>query len=502
MPSDNQPPRVEAAIVWLRNDFRIADNPALLAASETAEDVIPVYIFDEVSDGLRAFGGAARWWLHQAIEAFSEDLSKQFGVQLILRRGPAHEVLTDLVSETAAKAVHWNRRYGPAEQAIDGQIKRELSDNGIIVRSHQGALLHEPAKVLTGSGGAYRVYTPFWKNLSAGPEPRGPLPAPKALNAGEHDIASDDLNDWQLLPSKPDWAGGLRETWTVGEAAAHARADSFMRSALFSYGTDRDLPAVDGTSMMSPYLRWGHISPYQLWSKARDAARGRENASTETFRKELVWREFSYHLLYHFPTIGTENHQPKFDHFPWRPAVDHSDELKAWQDGKTGYPIVDAGMRQLYHTGWMHNRVRMIVGSLLVKHLLFDWREGEDWFWDTLVDSDPASNSASWQWIGGSGADAAPYFRVFNPITQGEKFDPNGDYVRRWVPELSGLPKKVIHQPWTASLVELRDAGIRLGETYPRPVVDHKFGRERALDAFATLKNINDDKPAKTKSSA
>ncbi|MEO1399335.1 MAG: deoxyribodipyrimidine photo-lyase, partial [Pseudomonadota bacterium] len=389
---------------------------------------------------------------------------------------------------TAAQAVHWNRRYGPAEQAIDSQIKRELSENGIDAKSHQGALLHEPAKVLTGSGGPYRVYTPFWKNLSAGPEPRGPLPPPKVLKSSEQDLASDDLSSWELLPTKPDWAGGLRDAWTVGEAAAHARAQEFMKASLFTYGDDRDLPAVDGTSMMSPYLRWGHISPYQLWAKAREAARGRENVSTETFRKELVWREFSYHLLYHFPTIGTENHQPKFNHFPWRPASDNPEELKAWQNGKTGYPIVDAGMRQLYHTGWMHNRVRMIVGSLLVKHLLFDWREGEDWFWDTLVDSDPASNSASWQWIGGSGADAAPYFRVFNPITQGQKFDETGDYVRRWCPELADLPNKYLFSPWEADPITLAAAGVELGNTYPHPIIEHKAGRERALAAYEEVK--------------
>ncbi|MEM1365110.1 MAG: deoxyribodipyrimidine photo-lyase [Pseudomonadota bacterium] len=485
------------SIVWFRNDLRLADNPALLAASKSANSVIPLFIFDEASDGLRVLGGASRWWLHHALASLSDDLRQQFGAQLILRRGPACEVLTDFIASTGAEAVHWNRRYGPAEQAIDSQIKQQLTDDGVVAKSYQGALLHEPAKVLTGSGGPYRVYTPFWKNLSSGPEPRGPLPKPKALPGPDTEIESDKLDDWQLLPSKPDWAGGLRDMWAVGEAPAHKRAGEFMSSALFDYDTARDFPAVDGTSAMSPYLRWGHISPYQLWAKCRKAAQGRENASTETYRKELVWREFSYHLLYHFPKIGTENHQAKFDHFPWRSAEEHADELRAWQAGKTGYPIVDAGMRQLYHTGWMHNRVRMIVGSLLVKHLLFDWREGEDWFWDTLVDSDPASNSAGWQWIGGSGADAAPYFRVFNPITQGEKFDPDGAYVRKWVPELAQLPKKLIHQPWTASLVQLRDAGVRLGDTYPRPVVDHKYGRERALDAFATLKTINEDQPTK-----
>ncbi|MEO0497868.1 MAG: deoxyribodipyrimidine photo-lyase [Pseudomonadota bacterium] len=494
---------VETTIVWFRNDLRLADNPALLAASRAAKYVIPLFIFDETSDGIRPLGGAARWWLHHALTDLSANLQDQYSAKLVLRRGPAFDVLSDVVKEVGASAVHWNRRYGPAEQAVDSQIKRSLTQSGVAATSHQGALLHEPAKVLTGNNGPYRVYTPFWKNLSAGPEPRAPLPRPQALPSPPGAVASDELESWKLLPTKPDWAGGLRESWTVGEDAAHQRADDFMQTALFDYGNARDVPSIDGTSAMSPYLRWGHISPYQLWDKCRRAARGRENSSTETYRKELVWREFSYHLLYHFPTIGTANHQQKFNHFPWRDSRENADELRAWEKGRTGYPIVDAGMRQLYHTGWMHNRVRMIVGSLLVKHLLFDWKEGEAWFWDTLVDADPASNSAGWQWIGGSGADAAPYFRVFNPITQGEKFDPDGHYVRKWVPELSQLPNKVIHQPWTASLVQLREAAVKLGDTYPRPIVEHKFGRERALDAFATLKNIVDDaapkqtKPAK-----
>jgi deoxyribodipyrimidine photo-lyase len=317
-------------------------------------------------------------------------------------------------------------------------------------------------------------------------DPPKPLPAPKALPPGPG-LASDAIESWHLEPSHPDWAGGLRETWKPGEIAAQAKLNAFLESGVAGYATDRDRPDRQGTSGLSPHLRFGEISPRQLWHAARFAAAERPARSTDIdkFLSELGWREFCRHLLFDVPDLATRNLQPSFDAFPWKPD---DKALRAWQRGRTGYPIVDAGIRELWHTGVMHNRVRMVVASFLVKHLLVDWREGERWFWDTLVDADAGSNPANWQWVAGCGADAAPYFRVFNPILQGEKFDPDGGYVRRWVPELAHLPAGVIHQPWTATPLELAGSGVELGNTYPEPIIDHKKGRERALKAYAKLR--------------
>lgn len=481
------------AIVWFRNDLRLSDNPALHAACESGAPVLAIYVFDEVSDGIRALGGASHWWLHHSLKSFSADLKDKLGIELILRRGPAKDVISDLVDETKAASIVWNRRYGSAEIEIDSQLKADFTDRGLDACSFQGNLLHEPAKVQTKSGGPYRVYTPFWKALADELPGRKPFDTPKKPKIFGKSLSSDSLDDWKLLPIKPDWSGGIAEAWEVGEEAAMERAKDFIKGNIEDYADARNLPGIEGTSRLSPHLRWGEISPYQIWALVQAETGGRRNSSVETYLKEIVWREFSYHLLYHFPDLGEENHQKKFDDFPWRNASKNSAELDAWQRGQTGYPIVDAGMRQLYETGWMHNRVRMIVGSFLVKHLLLDWRHGENWFWDTLVDSDPASNSASWQWVAGSGADAAPYFRVFNPITQGEKFDSDGDYVRHWVPEIAKLPNKYLNKPWEAPRDVLAKAGVKLGETYPKPLVDHKAARERALDAFASLKTSNNN---------
>ena len=478
---DQQP-----VIVWFRDDLRLADNPALHLAGETGAPVIPLFILDEQSAGTRAFGGAQRWWLHHSLASLAEDIAG-LGSRLVLRRGRAADVLDDVVGETGAFAIHWNRRYDPAGVGVDRATKESFSGRGIEVHSFAGRLLHEPARLETTSGGPYKVYTPFWRAIEGRQDPREPLPAPGRLPAPRSFPESERLEDWGLLPREPDWSGGIARTWTPGEAAALDRLARFVEDGLKGYGRRRDDPAdPEGTSGLSPHLALGEISPYQVWHATRNLPDDIARQDRTTFRKEIVWREFCHHLLYHFPQMRQENYNSRFDGFDW--TVDRA-ALKAWQQGRTGYPIVDAGMRQLWQTGWMHNRVRMVVASFLTKHLLLDWREGEAWFWDTLVDADPASNAANWQWVAGSGADAAPYFRIFNPILQGEKFDPRGDYVRRFVPELAKLPAKHIHKPWAAPQKVLEEAGIELGKSYPEPIVEHKSARQRALAAYDRIKD-------------
>ncbi|MBL8574007.1 MAG: deoxyribodipyrimidine photo-lyase [Hyphomicrobiaceae bacterium] len=480
-------------LVWLRNDLRIADNPALAAAADGEARVVACFVLDEHSPGLRPLGGASRWWLHHSLTRLAEALDRR-GIALVLRRGAATDVVPALARALGATRVDWSRRYGGAEIAVDKAVKARLRQDGIEAASHNGALLYEPWTVKTKTGEFFKVFTPFARSARAGGEPAAPPPAlvPRPI-AGRPTVAieTDSLDDWRLLPRAPDWAGGLRATWQPGEDGAIARLAAFLDAGLRGYADGRDRPDQGFTSRLSPHLAFGEISPRTVWhaAAARLDGLGGEPVparDVEKFHSELMWREFSHHLLYHRPDLATVNFQPRFDHFPWNgdPAA-----LARWQAGQTGYPIVDAGMRQLWQTGYMHNRVRMIVGSLLVKHLLIDWRAGERWFWDTLVDADAANNAAGWQWIAGSGADAAPYFRVFNPILQGEKFDPDGAYVARYVPELARLPASVIQKPWTASPQTLHAAGVRLGESYPRPVVDHDKGRARALAAFAALQD-------------
>ncbi|MEL6435657.1 MAG: deoxyribodipyrimidine photo-lyase [Pseudomonadota bacterium] len=472
-------------IVWFRDDLRVTDNPALNAAAASGRAVVPVFIL-ETTEHHVPFGGAQRWWLHHSLTSLDASLNA-LGSRLTLLRGNAETVLSEVVAETDAGSIVWNRRYSRYGIETDTAVKASLKDNGIYAESFGGRLMHEPTQVKSGTGGAYKVYTPFWKAFCATVTPRAPLPAPKAIAAREIWPASSDLDDWRLLPAKPDWSGGLQDAWSPGEAGARDRLEAFIQGGLARYDSQRDLPAVEGTSGLSPHLAFGEISPFQIWARVDQVADGMPVDEVTTFRKELVWREFAYHLLVNFTELKTTNYNGQFDQFPW---AENDEHLQAWQRGRTGYPIVDAGMRQLYETGWMHNRVRMIVGSFLVKHLLLDWRHGEEWFWDTLVDADPASNTASWQWIAGSGADAAPYFRIFNPITQGEKFDPQGTYVKRWVPELAKMPAKYIHKPWEAPLGDLLAAGVKLSETYPRPIVDHKQARERALDAYQRMRGL------------
>ncbi|WP_034388623.1 cryptochrome/photolyase family protein [Hellea balneolensis] len=461
-------------IVWFRRDLRITDNPALSEAAKTGRAVIPLYIFE--TDAERALGAASLWWLHHSLKSLQKDLA-DMGLEFCLRKGRASDILESIIGQTGAKAVYWNRRYAKEARERDEAIKSHMGEREIEARSFRANLLSEPWKVETKTGGYYKVFTPYWRAAKDYLDVEDPLPAPKNVSAHSGTIASDDLDNWQLLPSRPDWGEKMKPHWTIGSQGAKAALESFLGGPVEEYAEDRNRPdKEDGTSRLSPHLAFGEISPKQIWHGCKG-----DLEKARVFLSEIGWREFSYVLLFHNPKLATENFKDAFDNFEWN----HNEaKLERWQHGQTGYPFVDAGMRQLWQTGWQHNRVRMVTASFLIKHLLIDWREGEKWFHDTLVDADPASNAASWQWVAGSGADASPYFRIFNPFTQGEKFDPNGDYVRRFVPELSKLPKKYIHRPWEAPQNVLDYAGVKLGRDYPKPIVDHKKAREKALAAY------------------
>lgn len=481
--------KTDRAIFWFRRDLRLRDNPGLNAAIEAAGPNVCLVYIRETNDSLRTPGGASEWWLDKSLRSLQADI-EALGGTLILKTGDAREIIPALAEETCAEAVFWNRRYEEPERDIDTDLKASLKQDGVHVESFNGSLLTEPWTQKTGSGGYYKVYSPYWRSVQGNFECPAAQPSPEDLTT--FDVASEVLSDWSLHPTQPDWSTGFDPYWQPGEAGAAERLTNFLDGPVDMYGNDRNRPDLeDGTSGLSPHLAFGEISPIQIWratmARIDEGAINEKNA--RKFLSEIAWRDFSYVLLYFNPDLASENYKSDFDLMPWRDDEKH---LRAWQKGQTGYPIVDAGMRQLWQTGWMHNRVRMIVASFLTKHLLIHWTKGEDWFWDTLVDADPASNSASWQWTAGSGADAAPYFRVFNPITQGEKFDETGDYVRKYCPELSDLPRKYLYQPWEADAETLKEAGITLGETYPEPIVDHKTGRERALEAYDTLKERRD----------
>lgn len=471
-------------IVWFRQDLRLEDNPALSAAAATGAPVLPVFILDEVTPGVFAPGAAARWWLHHSLAALADRLARR-GAPLVLRRGPVPAALMALVADSGARAVYWNRACEPCMRTQDRCVGAALAARGITAMSFPADLLFEPDAIRTRAGGPFKVFTRFWAACQAAPEPPPPQPAPARLLAPARLPASERLEDWGLCERGPEGSHRLRAAWQPGESQAKRRLALFLDTRLERYASARNRPDGDGTSRLSPHLHWGEIGPRQIWHAVR--ARARQDGvepGAAAFLRELGWREFAHHLLFHFPDLGQTALDPRFATFPWR---DDARALAAWQRGETGYPLVDAGMRQLRQTGWMHNRVRMVVGSFLVKHLLVPWQSGAAWFWDSLVDADLANNALGWQWVAGCGPDAAPYVRVFNPALQGERFDPEGIYVRHWVPELAGLPARFIHRPWTAPAHILAAAGVSLGRTYPHPIVDHAAARARALAAYGTI---------------
>ncbi|MFQ0813878.1 deoxyribodipyrimidine photolyase [Brucella anthropi] len=456
------------ALVWLRNDLRINDNPALDAAAQTGALVTAVYIHETVED-VRAPGGAARWWLDQSLEAMGKQLGDH-GIELCVETGDARDILPRLIAKCTATDLFWNRRYAPAERERDTELKARLKENGTRVASLPGNLLLEPWELKTGSDAPYQVFTPFAKALRQHHVPR-PLPRRQW----------DSKPTQQIHPSRdgPAWSKKLDGLWAIGESAARDCLTRFLESRLPTYAVDRDIPGVEGTSGLSPHLRFGEISARQAWyaTLAFMDAHHSARAGGEKFLSELIWRDFNYHQLYHRPDISRYDMRNTLSGVEWR---DDPAAFKAWRHGLTGFPMIDAGMRQLWATGWMHNRVRMLVASFLTKNLLIDWRKGEAWFWDTLVDGDIASNPGGWQWVAGCGMDAAPYFRVFNPILQGEKFDADGRYVRHWVPELANLPDKWLHKPFEAPDAVLASANVVPGHTYPKPIIDLQISQREA----------------------
>ncbi|MGI9240596.1 MAG: cryptochrome/photolyase family protein [Verrucomicrobiales bacterium] len=469
-----------SSIVWFRQDLRLRDNPALAAAIEQGEPVVPVYLWSPGEEGEWSPGAAARWWLHYALEDLRAEL-ENVGSRLIVRQSrDCLKSLRELVDETGARRVYWNRRYEPSAIARDSVIRPALRDQGLEAESFNGGMLFEPHEIANRSGKPFQVFTPLWKHYET-----LAVPTPVEVDLTElrppgHWPPSEPIEGLNLRPQIP-WDGGIHEHWDPTRSAVLGRLEDIGRDGRAQrYPDDRDIPSIDGTSHLSPYLHSGQIGIREAWALLGDGEPIRLG-----LRRQLVWREFAHHLLFHFPSTPAQPLRGEFELFPWR---EDERALRCWQRGETGYPIVDAGMKQLWHTGWMHNRVRMVVGSLLVKHLLVHWAEGARWFWDTLVDADLANNTLGWQWIGGCGADAAPYFRIFNPIAQGERFDPEGAYVKRWLPQLAKLPSKYVHRPWEMGELELAGAGIVLGRDYPMPVVEHPVGRRRALEAYDELK--------------
>lgn len=462
---------------WFRQDLRLTDNPAFYKAAQSGS-VLPIYIIDNKNNAAYSLGGASKWWLHHSLEQLNISLDNKLSVY----QGDPQDILSILIRQYNITEIFWNRCYEPWQIDRDKKIKSFLSNQGVNVYSDNGFLLWEPWQVLKQDGTPFKVFTPFYNNgcLNA-PLPRSPLPKPKTLLLFKDEKYSNTIADLKLMPTLP-WYKSIAKEWKTGEKAAQVKLNNFLKNNIDNYKDGRNFPALDNTSKLSPYLHFGEISPNQIWYAARNIKQ--HEASLKTFLTELGWREFSYNLLYYFPELPKANWRDKFDNFPWD---DNKTLLKAWQTGQTGIPIVDAGMRELWQTGYMHNRVRMIVASFLVKNLLQHWQHGAQWFWDCLVDADLANNSASWQWVAGCGADAAPYFRIFNPVTQGQKFDSEGSYTKLYVPELKLLPEKYLFCPWEAPEKILHDCKIKLGVTYPNPIIDLKTSRARALAAFSSL---------------
>lgn len=474
---------MDIALVWLRQDLRLHDNPALFKACQRHQQVIPFYCYDDKIE--RSIGEAQCWWLHHSLTALSNALTKH-KLSLVLRRGNPLLHLSELIKKHDIQTVYWNRCYEPDTIVRDKHLKATLIKQGVTVHTHSASLLFEPWDIQNKQGSYFKVFTPFWRHCCT-KTPREPLPLPKKNNVVSMDIATDHLNNWNLLPTQPNWAACFKDYWQPGEKGAMQALNHFLECNLSQYKLGRDRPDHTATSRLSPHLHFGEISSIQIWYAVHTSRAMQQHlVDSECFLSEIGWREFSYHLLYHFPQLPHKNFRPAFDSFAWRNAPK---QLRQWQRGLTGFPIVDAGMRELWATGYMHNRVRMICASFLTKDLLIDWRCGEQWFWNTLLDADLANNAASWQWVAGSGADAAPYFRIFNPTTQAQKFDPNGDYIAKWVSELATLPVKWRHQPNAAPIDVLTKAGIRLGEDYPKPIVDHKVMRELALERYKAIRS-------------
>ncbi|WP_420454823.1 cryptochrome/photolyase family protein [Rubrivirga sp.] len=478
-----------ATVVWFRNDLRLGDHAALSHAAERGA-VVPAFVWAPAEEGEWAPGGAHRWWLHESLGALDASLRKK-GSRLVLRQGGSLDALKEICQVTGADRVVWQTRVAPHLRRRDEQVRAGLEEAGIEVRPFAGRILHDPARIQTGAGGPYKVYTPFWKKFQDQVDVGAPLGVPRLgeTRAPETWPESRPLGALGLTPQAQDgvdWAGAMRDEWTPGEAGALDRLDTFLAESLVDYPEGRNVPAARDTSMLSPHLHWGEVSPRAVWDRVQAwVSNGATRADADTFLSEIAWREFSYHVLHHFPRTPTEPLKAKYTAMPWRSSPG---DFEAWQRGQTGFPLVDAGMRQLWAIGWMHNRVRMVVASFLTKDLLIPWQDGARWFWDTLCGGDLANNTMGWQWAAGCGADAQPFFRIFNPVSQSRTHDPDGAYVRRWVPELAALPTKHLHAPWEAPADVLAEAGVTLGETYPAPIVDHADARARALDA---LKAVN-----------
>ncbi|MBE7218903.1 MAG: deoxyribodipyrimidine photo-lyase [Caulobacteraceae bacterium] len=473
---DEQP-----VIVWLRRDLRVADNDALRAAADSGAPVIPVYVLDD--ERPRPLGGAHRWWLDGSLKALGAAF-KKVGAPLVLRRGESVAALLALARETGATRILANRGYAPGERDAETDLAEAAHDAGVAFETFRGDLLTEPGEVRTGAGGGYKVFTPYLRALRAKVGDVDVAPGVRRLQGPSKAPRSDALGDWRLHPSGPDWSKGF--DWTPGEAAAHRQLTAFVQEGLRDYPRARELPDRDGSSRLSPHLHWGELTSRQVWAAASAAGEAHhwEEAASK-FLAEIVWRDFSHQVLFEHRKLATETFNPRLKALEWR---GDPKGLEAWKRGRTGYPIVDAGMRQLWATGWMHNRVRMIVASFLSKDLLIDWREGERWFWDTLVDGDEANNAMNWQWVSGTGPDAQPFFRIFNPVGQSRKFDAKGEYIRAWAPELAKLDAKAIHAPWEADEEVLKAAGVKLGDTYPHPILVHAEARDRALEAYRALR--------------
>ena len=468
-------------VIWFRQDLRLTDNPALIEACKRGR-ILPLYIVDDHHTGDWPLGEASRWWLHHSLAALDDSLEGR----LWLLRGDPLEIIPRFMAERDASAIHWNRCYEPWQVQRDKALKQKLQEAGVEVHSHNGSVLWEPWENLKGDGTPYRVFTPFYRNaIQHLPPVSSVRPAPADIALADCQQGPDKLDRLELLPGI-NWYESLPGLWQPGEAGAADKLERFLDRGLGNYKKGRDFPNLQAVSRLSPHLHHGEISPRQMWhAAARQGSEIGKEEQSEHFQRELAWREFSIALLYHFPELTHSNMNSQFDAFPWR----RDDSLlAAWQKGETGFPLVDAGMRELWQTGYMHNRVRMVVGSFLVKNLLHHWRDGARWFWDCLLDADLANNTCSWQWVAGCGADAAPYFRIFNPITQSQKFDPGADYIRQFVPELKALPDKLIHDPANAPQQELEAAGIKLGRDYPRPIVDLRASREAALEAYQQIK--------------